>query len=211
MEQVALRRTPLGQALRLEGWTVAWMTVECGVAILAAVSARSLSLLAFGVDSAIELASAAVLIWRLRTELDHDCDDAGCRKLEDVERRSSRMAGALLLGLALYVAIAALAKLLAREGENFSALGVAITILAIPIMISLSAAKRRLSESLQSISLRADAAQGTACWYLSVAVLLGMTLQALIGAWWADGLASLVIVVFLFREGREAWLGRHCC
>ena len=183
------------------------MVIECGVAIWAAVMARSLSLLAFGLDSGVELASAGVLIWRLRAELAHECDDAECKELEDVERAASRICSVLLAALALYVIGAAVVKLFARQGEAYSPLGVAVTLVAIPIMIYLSSAKRRLSERLESASLRADAAQGSACWYLSIAVLAGMALQALFGAWWADAVASLVIVAFLVREAREAWEG----
>jgi Co/Zn/Cd efflux system component len=187
------------------------MVVEAAAALWAAVTAGSLSLLAFGLDSGVELASAGVLVWRLRSELDHHCEDAECQRTERVERSAARVAAVLLFALALYVGVAATMKLFARTGEAISVLGLAVTIVSIPIMIALSNAKRKLSAALDSGALRADAAQGTACWYLAVAVLAGIALQAWFGAWWADAAASLVIVIFLVREGREAWQGIRCC
>lgn len=195
----------------MEALTIAWMLVEFAAATWAAIAANSLSLLAFGLDSGVELASASVLVWRLRTELTHDCDDAECDRIERVELRASRVSAALLYGPGAYVVVESVAKLIGHGAEAFTPVGLAVTVLAIPIMIGLSAAKLRLSRDLDSASLRADAAQGTACWYLAAAVLIGMALQLGIGAWWADAVASLVIVVFLVREGSEAWSGRHCC
>ena len=206
------RRAPaLRQALGLEWITLAWMVVEAGAALWAALTAGSLSLLAFGLDSGVELASAGVLVWRLRSELEHHCEDAECQRAEQVERSAARVAAFLLFALALYVGVAAVLKLFAHPGEAVSVLGLAVTMVSIPIMIALSRRKRKLSAELDSGALRADAAQGTACWYLAVAVLAGIALQAWFGVWWADAVASLAIVAFLVQEGREAWQGIRCC
>lgn len=188
------------------------MTIEAVVAIWAGIAARSVSLTAFGLDSVVELLSAGVLMQRLRWEIRReDTSDEDLQIHARVERSASRVAAALLWLLCAYVIVQAAAKLLHREGEGFSGLGVLVAALAIPIMIWLSTSKRRLADGLGSGALRADAAQGVACWYLAVVVIAGMFAQQVFGAWWIDGAASLAIVVFLAREAREAWEGRQCC
>lgn len=206
-------RSPLiRRAILVEWLTIAWMTVESAVAIWSGIAARSVSLTAFGLDSLIEMTSAGVLIWRLNWELGHDCTDEGtCRHLDRVELRASRIAALLLLAVCAYVVVEAGIKLWNRSGEDFSVAGLAVTVVAIPVMLWLSAAKRRLGATLESGSLNADAAQGVACWYLAVVVIVGLLAQRFFGLWWVDGIASLVIVAFLLREAREAWEGKHCC
>jgi len=206
------RSSYIRRALVVEWLTIAWMTVESGVAIWSGIVARSVSLTAFGLDSLIEMTSAGVLIWRLNWELAHDCtDEGGFDHLDRVELRASRIAALLLLAVCAYVIVEAGAKLWNRSGEDFSVVGLAVTVVAIPIMLWLSAAKRRLADKLESGSLNADAAQGVACWYLAVVVIVGLLAQRLFGLWWVDGVASLVIVAFLLREALEAWEGNHCC
>ena len=206
------RTSTIRGALAVEWLTIAWMTVESAAAIWSGFAARSISLTAFGLDSLVEMTSAGVLIWRLNWELSHDCTDEGtCRHLDFVELRASRIAAVLLLAVCAYVVVEAGTKLWHHSGEDFSVLGLAVAVVAIPVMLWLSAAKRRLAAKLKSASLNADAAQGVACWYLAVVVIVGLLAQRLFGLWWVDGVASLVIVAFLLREAREAWEGNHCC
>jgi hypothetical protein len=131
------RTALIREAFRLEYITLAWMTVEAAVAIGSGVAAGSLTLMAFGIDSLIELASAAVLVWRLNVELRH-----GQAFAETAERTASRIGGALLFALAAYVVAAAGWKLWMREGAEFSLPGLIITVLAIPVMYFL--ARRKL-------------------------------------------------------------------
>lgn len=187
------------QALQLEGLTVAWMTIEAGVATASGIAAGSLSLLAFGMDSFIELASAAVLAWRLSVELRR-----GRALSEKAERTASRIGGALLLALAAYVVAGAAWGLWMRHGQEFSIPGLVITALAIPIMFSLARRKLAIAERLGSRALRADAVESIACAWLSLVVVVGLVAQFLIGAWWLDSITSLAIVWLLFKEGREA-------
>ena len=206
------RATFIGRAVLVEWLTISWMTIESAVAIWSGTAARSVSLTAFGLDSLIEMTSAVVLIWRLNWELVHDCTDEGaCQHLDRVELRASRIAALLLLAVCAYVVAEAAIKLWNRSGEEFSAAGLAVAVAAIPVMLWLSAEKRRLGAKLESGSLDADAAQGVACWYLAVVVIVGLLAQRLFGLWWVDGVGSLVIVAFLLREAREAWEGKHCC
>jgi divalent metal cation (Fe/Co/Zn/Cd) transporter len=201
MHSRAARPDLVRRASRLEWFTAAWMLVEAAVAIGSGVAAHSLSLIAFGVDSLIELASAGVLLWRLNVEIRHGADFS-----ETVELRASRIAGALLFALAAYVVASAAYGLWAREGQEFSVPGLVLAVLAIPVMWWLARAKMQIADRIGSRALRADAIESTTCGYLSGVVVLGLIAQLLMpGWWWVDSITSLAIVVLLVREGREAW------
>jgi divalent metal cation (Fe/Co/Zn/Cd) transporter len=187
------------QAFRLEYITLAWMTIEAAVAIGSGISADSLTLTAFGIDSLIELASATVLVWRLTVELRH-----GQALAENAERTASRIGGALLFALAAYVVASAGWKLWMEQGAEFSLPGLIISVLAIPTMYF-------LSRALGSRALRADAVESITCGWLAFVVVGALVAQLLVGAWWVDALASLGVVWFVVREGREAWEGEGCC
>lgn len=180
------------------------MVVEAGVAISAGVVARSVTLLAFGIDSVIELVSAVVLIWRLTVELRWDQSFA-----ESAERAAARIGGALLLALAAYVIVAAGWSLWIRQGQEFSWPGLLLSLAAIPIMWVLSRRKLRLADALRSSALRTDAVESIACGWLSFVVLIGLLAQLALGGWWVDAVTSLVIVWILVKEGREAWQGEQ--
>jgi hypothetical protein len=199
------RQALIREAFRLEWLTVGW-TVEAVVAIGAGVMAGSLVLMAFGLDSLIELASAGVLIWRLTVELRR-----GERFSEQAERIARRIAGALLLALAVYVTAAAAWSLWARTGEGFSWPGLIVALVAIPSMRYLAYRKITVAKKLGSRALRADAMEAVTCGWLSFVVVISLGAQWAFGAWWIDGVASLAIVWLLVKEGREAWAGRDCC
>lgn len=192
-------------AFRLEAFTIAWMLIEAAVAVAAGVAARSLLLLAFGMDSIIELISACVLVWRLLVELRQ-----GRQFSENVERHASRIAGGLLFGLAAYVIVAAAWGLWRHHQAAFSMPGLALSVATIPVMYLLSKHKLILANKLESRSLRADAFEGIACGWFSFVVVLGLMVQLVFAAWWADPAASLCIVYFLVKEGYEAWEGEEC-
>jgi divalent metal cation (Fe/Co/Zn/Cd) transporter len=190
------------EAFRLECFTVAWLVVEAVVAIGAGVAARSVVLLAFGIDSVIELGSAGVLIWRLDVELRRGRSGA-----ERAERTASRIGGALLFALAAYVVLMAGWSLWTRRGAEFSWPGLLVAAAAIPVMWLLSRRKLRVAEALCSSALRADAVESITCGWLSCVVLIGLLAQLALRAWWVDAVASLVIVWLLIKEGRAAWEG----
>lgn len=196
----------IGQAFHLEWLTIAWMVIEAAVASGSALAAHSTSLLAFGVDSLIELASASVLIWRLSVELKH-----GREFSEAAERRAGRIAGALLFVLAAYVLLAAAWALWRRQGEDFSTPGLIVTLLAIPLMYALGKRKIALSEELRSPALRADGVEAFACAWLAFVVVIGLLAQLALNAWWIDSATSVAVLWFLIKEGREAWeVEGHC-
>jgi divalent metal cation (Fe/Co/Zn/Cd) transporter len=201
MAETSLHRAGLVQeAFRLEYLTLAWMVIEAGVAIGGGLAARSVTLLAFGIDSLIELVSAIVLIWRLTVELRH-----GQSSAESVERRASHIGGALLFALAAYVLGAAGWSLWTGQSQEFSWPGLLVSLIAIPLMWIISRRKLRLADALGSRALRADAVESIACGWLSFVVVIGLLAQLALGAWWIDSVTSLVIVWLLVREGREAW------
>lgn len=190
----------IAQAFRLEYVTLAWMIVEAAVAIGSGVAAGSLLLLAFGIDSLIELASAVVLIWRLDVELRR-----GEVFAENAERTAARIGAVLLFALAIYVVATAVWKLWSQEGAEFSLAGLIVSVVAIPVMYVLSRRKLRLADVLGSRALRADAIESITCGWLAAVVVVGLGAQLVLNAWWLDSVVSLGIVWFLIREGREAW------
>ena len=198
------RQLLIREAFRLEWFTIGWMTVEAVVAIIAGVTAGSLVLLAFGLDSVIELASAGVLMWRLFIELRH-----GQEFSESAERAASRIGGALLFLLAIYVTVAAVWRLWTGSGEEFSWPGFIVALVAIPAMRYLAQRKIAIADQIGSRALRADAIEAVTCGWLSFVVVVTLTAQWLFGAWWI-GVGSLAIVWFLVKEGREAWSGDQC-
>jgi divalent metal cation (Fe/Co/Zn/Cd) transporter len=192
-------------AFELEWLTLAWMMVEAGVAIGAGLAAHSLLLLAFGVDSVVELASASLLLWRLSVELRH-----GQAFSERAERTAGRIGGVLLFALASYVVLSAAFSLWQHRGAEFSAVGLAVAAAAIPIMYLLARRKLKIAGEIGSHALRADAVESITCGWLSLVVVVGLLAELALGAWWIDAAASLAIVYFLIKEGREAWKGDAC-
>jgi len=201
------RRTDLvRKAFWLEWLTIAWMVIEAAGALWSGYIAHSTTLLAFGLDSVIELISAGVLVWRLTVELRH-----GQAFSEEAEQRASKIGGALLFALAAYVVISAAWSLWTQRAEEFSMPGLLVALVAIPTMYFLAKRKISISEQIGSRALRADAVESITCGWLSVMVVVGLTAQYLIGAWWIDAITSLGIVWFLVNEAREAWAGEECC
>lgn len=194
------------RGLRLEYLTVGWNVVEGIVAIAAALAAGSVALLGFGIDSFVETASGVIIIWRLVAEQ----RGADPERTEAVERRAQRLVAASLVALAVYIVYDAVTTLVAGERPAPSPLGVAVAGFSLGVMWWLARAKRRTAIALGSRAMEADAFQTTACWWLSLAVLIGVGLNTAFGLWWADPVAALVIPVFLLREAREAWAGEDC-
>jgi divalent metal cation (Fe/Co/Zn/Cd) transporter len=189
----------VGRVQRLQLLTVAWMTVEAVVSLIATWEARSPALLAFGGDSVIELLSAVVVLWRFRANAH-----------EDVEGRAARVAGVLLLVLAAYVAVSSALCLLGYSEPKPSLLGIAILVAALAVMPWLAKEKLRLSQATGSAALRADAAQSALCSYLSLIALVGLAVNATWHIEWADPMAALLATPVVLWEGRQAMRGNPC-
>jgi divalent metal cation (Fe/Co/Zn/Cd) transporter len=198
----------LRRAWWLAVFTVAWNLAEGAVAITAAALAGSRALIGFGVDSFVESASAAVLIWRLHVE------QRSPERAEHVEQRALRIIGFSFLALAALVGVESFRSLLAGEQPDVSRIGIALTIVSLIVMPVLARQKRRVGQELGSRSVEADSQQTQACVYLSAVVLAGLAANAAFGWWWADPVAALGVVAFLVSEGREALEAEHvddCC
>jgi len=190
----------IGRGRRLAYLSVASTVVEAGVALFAGIEAGSTALLGFGVDSLIEVFSAAVVLWRLLP------GEHGERR----ERTATRLAGAGLLALAVYVTVAAAITLIERHRPQPSPLGLGMAVVSIVVMQWLARGKRRIAAELESTALQADAVQSQICSYLAGILLIGLGLNALFGWWWADPLAALAMVPLIVTEGLEAWRGNAC-
>ena len=160
----------------------------------------SQTLIAFGADSVIELASACVVIRRLAIELSR-----GEAVAVSFERRAARIGSVLLFALSGSVVMSAGWSLWTHTGQEFSIIGLVLALMAIPLMFGLARMKAHIADLIGSRALRADAAEAIACGYLSAVVVVGLIAQGLIGAWWIDGLSALALTPFLFREALEAW------
>jgi divalent metal cation (Fe/Co/Zn/Cd) transporter len=185
---------------RIQTITIAWMSVEAVVALTAAWRAHSPALAAFGGDSAIELLSAGVVLWRFRSPAAHEAD----------ERRAARIAGGLLYLLAVYVVLAAVMNLLGYGETRPSYLGIGILVATAVMMPWLAREKRRLSAATGSAALRADAAESALCAYLSLIALAGLAVHAVWHLAWADPAAALLITPLIVWEAREAMRGKAC-
>jgi divalent metal cation (Fe/Co/Zn/Cd) transporter len=199
-EPRAERRLVLQHRIRLiVGATIAYNVVEAIVAITAGSMASSAALIGFGLDSVIEVLSAAAVAWQFTR-----------RDPERWEKGTLRVIAVAFFALAAYVTASSVVALALRDDVRHSTLGIVITALSVVIMPFLSLAERRAGRELGSASAVADSKQTLICTYLSAAVLVGLVLNSLLGWWWADAIAGLVIAVFAIREGIEAWRGDAC-
>ena len=176
------------------------MTVETSASLVAAWMARSPALLAFGGDSAIELLSAIVVLWRFRAHADQ----------KQSEKHAAWIAAVLLFILAAYVAVVSALTLLGYSEPKTAYVGIAVLVAATAIMPWLAKEKRKLSAITGSAALRADAAESALCAYLALVALVGLGINAIWHIRWADPIAALVIVPLILREGWEAMRGRAC-
>jgi len=179
--------------------TIGYNLVEAIVAITAGSVASSAALIGFGLDSTIEVLSAAAVAWQFTR-----------RDPERWEKGTLRVIAVAFFALAAYVTATSVLALVGQVNVEHSTLGIVITALSVIIMPFLSLAERRAGRELGSATAVADSKQTLICTYLSAAVLIGLVLNSLFGWWWADAIAGLVIAAFAIREGLEAWRGDAC-
>lgn len=188
---------------RLLSWlSLAWMAVEGAVGVVAGVLAGSIALVAFGLDSAIEGFASLVIVWRFTGARLHS---------ERAERRAQKLVAIQFFLLAPYVAAEAVHRLVTAEQPETSWLGIGLTLSSLVAMPYLGVAKRRLAVQLGSAATRGEGTQNLLCAYLAGAVLVGLLGNALLGLWWLDPVAALVVAAVAVREGRESWRGDACC
>jgi divalent metal cation (Fe/Co/Zn/Cd) transporter len=198
-----LDRHGLERRARMLAWGgIAWHVVEFAIAVGAGVAAGSIALIGFGADSFIEALASLVVIWLFTGER---------RGSGEAERRAQILIAALFLALAGYVGIEAVATLVNGDHPGVSWVGIGLAAVTAVTMPLLAASKRRVGAGLHSAATVKEAGQTQLCAYLSIALLVGLGANALLGWWWADPLAALVIAGVAVQEGRSSWRGEGCC
>lgn len=187
------------RARQLAWFTIVYNVGEAVVAIGSGLSAGSIALVGFGIDSSIECFAAVVVLWRMKP--------GG----EEREERALRLIALSFFALGAYVGVEAVRDLLTDSDPETSPIGIGLALSSMVVMPLLAYSKRKVGEALHSNVVLADAAETRLCTYLSVILLVGLVLDATIGWWWADPIAALGIAVLAVREGREAWAGDDCC
>jgi divalent metal cation (Fe/Co/Zn/Cd) transporter len=195
-------RERLQRRARTLAWTGnAWHLIEFAIAIAAGISAGSIALIGFGADSLIEGLAGFVIIWLFTGARLHSAT---------AEQRAQRLIALSYFLLAAYVAAESLRDLINGYHPAASWVGIALAAFTAPTMPLLARAKKKVGRELNSAATVSEAGQNMLCAYLSIALLIGLSLNALAGLWWADPVAALVIAAVALREGRESWQGETC-
>jgi divalent metal cation (Fe/Co/Zn/Cd) transporter len=193
----------LAGRVKLLSWlSLAWMTVEGAVAIVAGIVAGSIALVGFGLDSAIEGLASVIIIWRF----------TGHRVFSHAaEQRAQKLVAIQFFLLAPYVGFESVKGLIAGEHADVSWVGIGLAIGSVIFMPVFGIAKQRLADQLGSAATAGEGRQNMLCAYLAGALLVGLLGNLLVGAWWLDPVVGLLIAAVAVKEGLEAWQGEGCC
>jgi cation diffusion facilitator family transporter len=195
---------PYKKGINLEYFTLGYNILEAAVSMIFGFLAGSIALVGFGLDSVVESLSGAILLWRLKKH-----ETLTVEEEERLEKKAVKFVAITFFILGAYVLFESIKKLLYAETPEPSLPGIIISVLSLIIMPILARKKYRVGVEIGSRALIADSKETFACALLSVALLLGLGLNYVAGIWWADPVAALVIVFFLFREGWEGWKGEE--
>lgn len=197
----APRRRVLSSRIRFfVAATITYNVIEAVIALAEGTRVSSAALLGFGLDSVIEVSSAAAVAWQF----------AG-RDPQAREKTALRVIAFSFFALAAYVAVDSVRALLGHGEAEHSSIGIALAAVSLAVMPLLSWAQRRAGRELGSLSAVADSKQTLLCTYMSAVLLVGLLVNSLLGWWWADPIAALVIAALAVREGIQAWRGESCC
>lgn len=191
-------------AKRLEYFTIVWNLLEGLVSLVAGLFSGSISLVGFGVDSFIEVASGSIVLWRML--VDHNI-----ARREHNEHLALKLVGFLFIGLSCYLIFQAIMRFHDQKAPQHSIPGIVIAVLSLIVMPLLSRAKRKVATGLKSSAMKADARQTDFCTYLSAILLAGLILDFLFGWWWSDPTSALIMASIIGNEGINASLGNRCC
>jgi divalent metal cation (Fe/Co/Zn/Cd) transporter len=196
----AADRARLGRrAQLLAGASVTYNVLEAVIAVTAGITAGSVALIGFGLDSVVEVSSGLILLWQFRHRLP-----------ETRERQALRLMALSFFALAAYVGFESVRALFFGGEPEASPIGIGLAAASLVIMPFLSWAQRRTGRALGSNAVVADSTQTLLCTYLSAVLLVGLVLNATLSWGWADPIAGLVIAAVAVREGIEAWKGEGC-
>jgi divalent metal cation (Fe/Co/Zn/Cd) transporter len=190
------------RAKALSWLSLAWMSAEGAIAIAAGITAGSIALIGFGIDSAIEGFASVIIVWRFTGHRLHS---------HAAEERAQKLVAVQFFLLAPYVSVEAVRHLITGAEVQTSWLGMALTASSLIGMPFLGLAKQRLAETLNSSATHGEGAQNLLCAYLAGAVFLGLLGNTLLGWWWLDPIAALAIAAVAVREGVQTWQGEGCC
>jgi divalent metal cation (Fe/Co/Zn/Cd) transporter len=174
---------------------------EAAIAVAAGAAAGSIALIGFGADSVIEAVAGFVVLWLFAAQR------AGSAR---AERRAQQAIAVSFYVLAAYIAVEALRSLIGQDEPAVSWIGIGLAAVTLVAMPPLATAKQRVAERLASSATAAEGRQNMLCAYLSAGLLVGLGANALLGWWWADPIAALVIAAVAIREGRDSWRGESC-
>ena len=205
MVEVTLDRPRIAKrGVRLSYFTIAWNSLEGLIGVVAGLVAGSISLVGFGIDSFIEVISGIALLWRMSV-------DAAAQSRARNERISLRIVGSCFVFLSAFVAYESCSDLITLRAPERSISGIILACISLVVMPILSRAKKKVGYKLESAAMHADARQTDFCAYLSAILLGGLLLNAVLGWWWADPVAALIMVPIIAREGVKAIQGKVSC
>jgi divalent metal cation (Fe/Co/Zn/Cd) transporter len=201
---VLTRSAIADRGTRLEYFTIGWNSLEGLVAVISGAISGSVALVGFGIDSFIEVTSGATLLWMMSVDADE-------RSRDKNERLGLRIVGGCFIALAVYVTYEAVSDLVGRKAPEHSIPGIVLACTSLVVMPILSRAKKRVGRQLGSAAMSADAKQTDFCVYLSAILLAGLLLNAVLGWWWADPVAGLIMTPIIAKEGMKGMKAKTCC
>src|SRR5919198_5458740 len=192
----------LVRRVKVLSWlSLAWMTAEGAIGVTAGLMANSIALIGYGLDSAIEGIASIVIIWRFTGDRLHS---------EPAERRAQKVVAISFFLLAPYIVVEALHRLVAGEEPQPSWVGIGLALVSISLMPLFGRAKKRLGNQLRSAATAGEGTQNILCAYLSLAILVGLGANALLGLSWADPGVALVVALVAVQAGLATWRGEGC-
>jgi divalent metal cation (Fe/Co/Zn/Cd) transporter len=195
-------RAALARRAKLLAWSGnAWHLAEFAIAVGAGIAAGSVALIGFGFDSVIEALAGGVIVWLF---------SGGRGSSPAAERHAQRLIAASYALLVVYIVIEATRDLLGSHHAEASWVGIGLAAFTAPTMPLLARAKRKVGRKLSSSATVSEASQNMICAYLSIALLVGLLANALLGWWWADPVSALAIAAVAAREGVQSWRGESC-
>ena len=188
--------------VKLISWlSLVWMTAEGVIGTIAGIMANSIALIGYGVDSTITGVASVIIIWRFsgdRVDFDH------------AEVRAQKIVAITFFLLAPYIIVAAIHHLITGSEAQTSWLGIGLAIVSVTLMPLFGRAKKRIGDRLQSPATTGEGTQNILCAYLSLAILIGLAANAILGLWWADPLVALIVATVALQTGARTWRGESC-